>query len=44
MMLVSDGATSTAPTDDADVIESKIGSQVMPALVVFQTPPSGSPM
>src|ERR1035437_4894544 len=44
MMLGSDGATCTEPTDDASFTESKIGYHVVPALVVFQTPPSGSPM
>jgi len=43
MTLGSDGATSSAPTDDASVTPSKIGVQVSPALVVFQTPPSGRP-
>ena len=37
MTLGSEGATWTAPTDEASVTESKMGNQVMPALVVFQT-------
>ncbi len=37
-----DGATATAPID-ATGCESKIGSQVRPALVVFQTPPPTEP-
>jgi hypothetical protein len=39
-----DGATATAPTEEASFTESKMGYQVSPALVVFQTPPTGRPM
>src|SRR5437762_14301433 len=39
-----EGATAMAPTDEASFTESKTGYQVSPALVVFQTPPTGSPM
>jgi hypothetical protein len=42
-MLVSEGATSTAPTADTSFTPSKIGSQVVPALVVFQIPAAGIP-
>src|ERR1043166_4861344 len=38
-----DGATASAPTDDASFTESKTGYHVSPALVVFQTPPTGKP-
>src|SRR5579859_5541081 len=34
---------SPAPTDDTDVTASKMGSQVVPALVVFHRPPVGKP-
>src|ERR1035437_1893995 len=43
MTLGSDGATSIAPTDDASLTASRAGYHVTPALVVFQTPPSGRP-
>ena len=35
---------ATAPTDEASLTESKMGTHVVPAPVVFQTPPAGSPM
>src|SRR5262249_61824292 len=36
-----EGATASAPTDDASFTESNTGYHVSPALVVFQTPPMG---
>src|SRR5512140_2298142 len=41
-MLPLDGATAIAPIE-ATGCESKIGFQVRPALVVFQTPPPTEP-
>jgi len=41
-VLGSEGATATAPTD-ATCISSNTGFQVLPAFVVFHTPPSGMP-
>jgi hypothetical protein len=38
----SDGATATAPTE-ATCTSSKTGFHVLPAFVVFHTPPSGIP-
>ena len=43
-MLGSDGATSTDPIEETSLMLSKIGYHVVPALVVFQTPPSTMPM
>src|SRR3954466_11117424 len=44
IVLLFDGATSTAPITSASLTLSKIGHQVAPALVVFHTPPAGMPM
>ncbi len=43
-MFGSEGATSTAPTDETVLMLSKTGNHVVPALVVFHTPPIGRPM
>jgi hypothetical protein len=42
MMFGSDGATSSAPIEAMGWL-SKMGCQVIPAFVVFQTPPSTPP-
>ena len=39
----SEGATATAPTEETDWTESKMGRQVTPASPVFHTPPAGMP-
>ena len=38
-----DGATSTAPMDDVARTASNTGNHVVPALVVFHSPPPGKP-
>jgi hypothetical protein len=43
MMFGLEGDTASAPMDGADSL-SKIGFQVKPPSVVFQTPPPSAPM